>query len=60
MNVSFQESYGLPLIEANANNVKIIASDLDYVYEVCNPFLTFNPSAVDDIFLKIKSALDHL
>lgn len=57
---SFQESYGLPLIEANANNVKIIASDLDYVYEVCNPFLTFNPSAVDDIFLKIKSALDHL
>ena len=56
---SLKESYGLPLLEANANNVRIIASNLDYVHEVCNPFLTFDPLSVNDIYLKIEYALKH-
>lgn len=56
---SLKESYGLPLIEANINNVKIIASDLDYVYEVCRPFLTFDPLSINDIFSKLKISLDN-
>lgn len=55
---SLKESYGLPLIEANINNVRIIASDLDYVYDVCRPFLTFDPLSIQDIFQKLKTALD--
>ncbi len=55
---SLNESYGLPLIEAGINNVKIIASDLDYVYEVCRPYLTFDPLSISDIFLKLKMALE--
>ena len=54
---SFSESFGLPLIEASSNNIKIIASDLDYVYDVCDPFLTFDPFSVYDIFLKLNIAL---
>ena len=56
---SLKESYGLPLIEANINNIKIIASDLDYVYEVCRPYLTFDPFSVKDIFNKLKISLDN-
>jgi len=56
---SLYESYGLPLIEASTKNVKIIASDLDYVYEVCKPFLTFDPLSTNDIFIKIKSLLHY-
>lgn len=40
---SFFESFGLPLIEATKVNLPIIASDLNYVHEVCNPDETFNP-----------------
>ena len=54
---SLYESYGLPLIEASTKNVKIIASDLDYVYEVCKPCLTFDPLSINDILMKIKSLL---
>lgn len=53
---SLYESYGLPLKEASMNNIRIIASELEYVYEVCKPFLTFNPLSVDDIFIKLKTA----
>ena len=56
---SLNESYGLPLIEASLNDVKVIASDLDYVYDVCDPYLTFNPLSVYDISLKLNIALNH-
>lgn len=56
---SLKESYGLPLIEASLNNVKVIASDLDYVHDVCDPFLIFDPLSVQDIFLKLNIALNH-
>jgi glycosyltransferase involved in cell wall biosynthesis len=54
------ESFGLPLIEANVTGLPIIASDLDYVYDVCSPVQTFIPSNHKSIaravlrFLNIK------
>jgi glycosyltransferase involved in cell wall biosynthesis len=40
---SLQESFGLPLIEATEFNCKIIAANLDYVFQVCVPSYTFDP-----------------
>jgi glycosyltransferase involved in cell wall biosynthesis len=42
---SISESYGLPLVECNLNNMPIIASELDFVRDVCNPVETFNPNS---------------
>lgn len=39
------ESFGLPLIEARNLNVPIIASELDFVRDVCTPIETFNPNS---------------
>ena len=50
---SLNESLGLPLIEASFYKLPIIASNLDYVYEVCNPNITFNPLSEEDIYKKI-------
>lgn len=50
---SLNESLGLPLIEANLYKLPIIASDMEYVYDVCKPFLTFDPYSENDIFDKI-------
>jgi len=41
---SIMESFGLPLIEAADSGMKIIASDLPYVYDVVTPSLTFPPN----------------
>ncbi len=37
------ESFGLPLIEAVDSGMKVLASDLPYVYDVIKPSLTFDP-----------------
>ena len=55
---SLSESYGLPLLEAKSNNVKIIASNLPYVFDVCNPFIVFEPLIPEDISQKISSLLE--
>ena len=39
------ESLGLPLIEASQFNLPIIASELDYVRDICRPAETFDPSS---------------
>ncbi len=39
------ESFGLPLVEAMSFNVPIIASELDYVRDVCEPIETFDPDS---------------
>ena len=44
------ESYGLPLLEAKINKLKIIASDMKFVYDICNPYKVFNPFDPQDIF----------
>ena len=46
---SFFESFGLPLIEADQIKLPIIASDLEYVREVCDPDETFNPQSPHSI-----------
>ena len=40
---SLFESYGLPLIEAQELKLPILASELDYVRDVCEPVETFDP-----------------
>jgi glycosyltransferase involved in cell wall biosynthesis len=40
---SLEESFGLPLIEAAEMGLDIIAADLQYVFEVVNPSLVFDP-----------------
>lgn len=46
---SLAESFGLGLIEAIAFDCKILAADLPYTYQVCEPSLVFNPHSKDDI-----------
>ena len=40
---SLTESFGLPLLEACIYNCKIIAADLDYVYDIVEPSIAFDP-----------------
>lgn len=54
---SLNESFGLPLIEAAAYGKILLASDLDFVYEIVNPSATFNPLHIEDIKNKISVAL---
>ena len=46
---SYFESFGLPLVEANALDLDIIASELDYVRDVCIPQETFDPHSARSI-----------
>lgn len=39
---SLVESFGMPLVEAEIQKIPILASDLDFVYDVCDPAYTFN------------------
>lgn len=47
---SLQESFGLGIIEGIMYECKIIASDLDYVHELCTPSLTFDPYDTNSIY----------
>jgi len=55
---SKSESFGLPLIEAKLLNVPIIASELDYVRDVCQPLQTFDPDSPTSIVSAIKRFLN--
>lgn len=57
---SLIESFGLPLIEASMLNLNIISSELDYVYDVCRPTLTFDPFSINSIARSIKKYLGQL
>lgn len=56
------ESFGLPLIEAQSLNLPILASELDYVYEVCSPVYTFDPNSSKSITRAVMKFLkvDHI
>ena len=54
---SLSESFGLPLFEASQYNLCIIASELDYVRDVCVPNYTFNPLSPLSISRAIKRSL---
>jgi glycosyltransferase involved in cell wall biosynthesis len=54
---SLCESFGLPLHEANSMNMPIIASELDYVRDSCDPVETFDPNSPLSIARAIKRFL---
>jgi glycosyltransferase involved in cell wall biosynthesis len=55
---SLLESYGLPLIESVALGIPIIASERDFVRDVCTPIETFDPESVLSIYRAIMRYLD--
>ena len=52
---SFTESFGLPLLEASSFNLPILASELDFVRDVCNPEQTFDPKS----YISISKAVER-
>jgi glycosyltransferase involved in cell wall biosynthesis len=42
---SLSESFGLPLIEARESGLTILAGELDFVRDVCEPAETFDPTS---------------
>lgn len=54
---STTESFGLPLAEARGIGLPIIAGELDYVRDVCNPVQTFDPTSPLSIARAIKRYL---
>lgn len=51
---STSESFGLPLIEATHAGLPILASELDYVRDVCSPVQTFDPTSAVSIARAVK------
>lgn len=54
---STSESFGLPLIEATNAGLPILASELDYVRDVCSPVQTFDPTSPVSIARAVKRFL---
>ena len=54
---SMTESFGLPLIEASHFGLPILASELDYVRDVCIPVQTFDPQSPVSIARAVKRHL---
>ena len=48
------ESYGLPIVEAKMQNLKIIASEKDYVRDLIDPEETFDPDSDLSIYRAVK------
>ena len=55
---SYFEAYGLPLIEAVNYKLKILASDVDYCWDLINPNDYFNPHDVSSIERCILRAIN--
>ena len=54
---STSESFGLPLVEAMHAGLPILASELDYVRDVCSPVQTFDPTSPVSIARAVKRFL---
>jgi glycosyltransferase involved in cell wall biosynthesis len=54
---SLTESFGLGLAEAIECGCKVIAADLPYTYEVCEPSLIFNPYDENSIFAAFEKTV---
>ncbi len=55
---SIMESFGLPLLEAAESGMKIIASNLDFVFDVVEPSLVFEPYDKASIAAAVMMAMD--
>ncbi len=51
------ESFGLPLIEATQAGLPILAGELDFVRDVCEPVQTFDPASATSIARAVKRFL---
>lgn len=56
---SLAESFGLPLLEAQQLNKPILASELDYVRDICSPVDTFDPNSSLSIARSVKRFLGY-
>lgn len=56
---SFAESFGIPLIEAAAAGLPILAPELDYVRDVCDPVETFDPHSERSIARAVRRFLGN-
>ena len=56
---SLAESFGLPLVEAQEFNKPILASELDFVRDVCSPVDTFDPKSSLSIARAVKRFLGY-
>lgn len=56
---SFQESFGLPLLEARNFNIPVLASELDFVRDILDPNETFDPNSPVSISRAIKRFLGY-
>lgn len=57
---SFFESYGLPLIEATQHGLALVAAELDYVRDVSNPSVTFDPNSAVSVARAVKRYLGYV
>jgi len=55
---STSESFGLPLVEAAACGLPVVAAELDYVRDVVTPLETFNPESPLSIARAVRRFLD--
>ena len=51
---SLSESFGLPLMEARQAGCAVLASELDYVRDVCEPVQTFDPLSAVSIARAVR------
>lgn len=56
---SLSESFGLGIVEAIDNGCNVIGANLPYLYEVCNPSLTFNPIDISSICQALEYAISN-
>lgn len=56
---STAESFGLPLVEAAQVGIPILASELDFVRDVCVPAHTFDPASAVSIARAVKRFLGN-
>jgi glycosyltransferase involved in cell wall biosynthesis len=56
---STSESFGLPLIEASHLGVPIVASETDFVRDVCEPVQTFDPASAVSIARAVRRFLQQ-